>query len=165
MEGAMKVSELSGALLDYWVARAGEEWKRAHELFPTMTRDTTFNGVELRDYPRGEYGTLIQTCVLIPSNPFRQDNKPFCPSTAWVHGGPIIEREGISLHGPIAKDFGDDPHVVADDREWVARTPLRRVRHDKDAPCWGASGETPLIAAMRAYVHSVFGNEVPDEPS
>ncbi len=48
----IKVGELTGALLDYYVAMAGEEWKTAHQHYPTMTLDPTFSGVELRDYPR-----------------------------------------------------------------------------------------------------------------
>ena len=64
-------------------------------------------------------------------------------STEWEKGGPIIEREGIS--------------IVLDD--------------DIDAYSWTATcikppyvlaeqGSTPLIAAMRCYVSSKLGEEV-----
>jgi hypothetical protein len=135
----MKTAELTGAILDYWVAKAGEEWKRAHHLFPTMTLDPTFSGVDLRDYPRGEYGASIQTCILIPRNPFRQDPQPFCPSIAWDHGGPIIEREKIEVR-PGSTDglwFGSIHDVYM-----------------------FMEGPTPLIAAMRCFVASKFGEEV-----
>ena len=65
----------------------------------------------------------------------------FTPSTDWAQGGPIIEREGISIW-------------VFDDVTWKAENPF-------------ASGvdqvfeaETPLIAAMRCYVASKLGDEV-----
>jgi hypothetical protein len=63
------------------------------------------------------------------------------PSTNWAQGGPIIERERIRL----------DPRGV-----WVAG-------HDSSNDEY--SGPTPLIAAMRCYVASRFGDEieVPDE--
>jgi hypothetical protein len=49
-----KVSELIGAQLDYWVARAGEEWMRAHVLFPAMTLDPKFKDAELCTYSDGK---------------------------------------------------------------------------------------------------------------
>lgn len=51
--GMKKVSELTGAELDYWVAKAGEEWKNAHRLYPTMTLDPTFKGVRIIEYGGG----------------------------------------------------------------------------------------------------------------
>ena len=73
----------------------------------------------------------------------------FKPSTVWAHGGPIIEREGISvLH------FGDDWKD-----EWQARW--------SDGHWQGEliGGQTPLIASMRCYVASKLGDtvEVPKE--
>jgi hypothetical protein len=64
----------------------------------------------------------------------------FNPSTNWAQGGPIIEREGITLASPNPIDA-----------DWCAML-------------WGAqakqSGTTPLIAAMRCYVASKLGDEV-----
>lgn len=57
-------------------------------------------------------------------------------STDWSQGGPIIEREGITLTHQTHK--------------WAAQT-------DDDIFAWGA---TPLIAAMRCYVASKLGDEV-----
>lgn len=60
-------------------------------------------------------------------------------STDWAQGGPIIEREGISLGAHL------------DGEEWLARD------------YWGMSEQsapTPLIAAMRCYVASKLGEEV-----
>lgn len=62
------------------------------------------------------------------------------PSTSWRHGGPIIEREGIST---IKYKAGG---------HWSART--------MDYPPKYITGQTPLIAAMRCYVASELGDEV-----
>jgi hypothetical protein len=78
------------------------------------------------------------------------------PSTDWALGGPIIEREKIK----VAPNIGGS---------WSAQ-----IRHTKVHPLvehrvldgWtNASGETPLIAAMRCYVASKMGDEVdvPDD--
>lgn len=75
------------------------------------------------------------------------------PSTAWEHGGPIIERERMAV------DYLDE--------EWHAWSPTaRKFNGDRS----DASGPTLLIAAMRAYVASKFGESielgvVPHSPS
>jgi len=63
------------------------------------------------------------------------------PSTAWEHGGPIIERERITL------EFLDG--------EWCAWAQSPQGADGRDG-----RGQTPLIAAMRAYVSSKFGEMV-----
>lgn len=68
----------------------------------------------------------------------------FTPSTDWTQGGPIIERECIWLtHHAAAKMHG---------------------AHKGD-DVWFQKGPTPLIAAMRCYVASKFGDtvEIPDK--
>lgn len=65
----------------------------------------------------------------------------FEPSANWAHGGPIIERERLELRNEPNGQFsamGDGCH---------------------------ATGHTMLIAGMRAYVASKFGDEVPDDPA
>lgn len=136
----MKVAELSGGLLDYWVAQAGEVWAWAHELFPTMTLDPTFRGCDLVT----EGGRTV--CRLVPSNPFRQDYQIFEPSMQWQHGGPIIERERGA--------FSVDPDSMVP--RYFADMGLGTNRYRMGGP-------THLIAAMRAFVASKFGAEVPDE--
>lgn len=66
-------------------------------------------------------------------------------STSWMQGGPIIEREGITL---------------------------LRLTNDWEAQCgWqpvcSEAGPTPLVAAMRCYVASKLGDTVgvPEELS
>jgi hypothetical protein len=65
---------------------------------------------------------------------------PLAYSTDWEYGGPIIERERIELHTGSA----DHPY-------WEAICGAQDVQ---------AGGPTPLIAAMRAYVASKFGETV-----
>ena len=62
--------------------------------------------------------------------------KGFNPSTNWAQGGPIIEREKMTL-------------------EWTGEDWMAYIRHDEEY-----FGPTPLIAAMRCYVVSQLGDEV-----
>jgi hypothetical protein len=111
-----KVAELTGADLDYWVARA--------------------NGWELENYA----WWVIQRNDKGGSLCYAQCGQGIWkPSTDWAQGGPIIEREKICV----------DPH----DGVWDAKMPKRH---------WIAGAPSPLVAAMRAFVESKFGYEVPD---
>ena len=62
-------------------------------------------------------------------------------STDWADGGPIIEREKITL-------------------EWTGENWCAYIRHDEEE-----FGITPMIAAMRCYVASKLGDniEIPEE--
>lgn len=60
------------------------------------------------------------------------------PSTNWEQGGPIIEREGIAL-----TTIDCAPNWEADIGGTIK-----------------ATGPTPLVAAMRAYVHATLGDTV-----
>lgn len=118
----MKVQELTGGLLDYWVAKAqGDREIRLND-----------GRCEARFHPNFEFS-------------------PYSPSAAWMHGGPIIERERINI---LKFDHPEQPWVAVIhnvDEHWIDTTWF-----DED---W--KGQTPLIAAMRAYVASKFGDEVP----
>lgn len=116
----MKTSELAGAQLDYWVVRALME---------------PFKGRPLNDQTKED---IVKAFGL-------HADVPFLPSTEWAHGGPIIEREGIS---PMRWEASND-----DGTAWTARNLTATVHQ---------SGPTALIAAMRAYVVSKFGDDVPD---
>ncbi len=66
------------------------------------------------------------------------------PSVNWAQGGPIIERENIELlRFQGTRSDGTLGSV------WYAGRDLRRP-----------SADTPLIAAMRAYVAAKFGEEL-----
>ena len=68
----------------------------------------------------------------------------YSPTTDWAQGGPIIERELITVIAHF--DFPD----------WTAWTPAPEC---EDGEAHGI-GPTPLIAAMRCYVASKLGDEV-----
>lgn len=76
----------------------------------------------------------------------------YAPSTDWAQGGPIIEREGISVQCiPAGTSQG----------WWAIKD---STFHDRSRPD-ETRGDTPLIAAMRCFVSSRLGDEVdvPDE--
>lgn len=130
----IKTEHLTGAQLDWAVATAGEEWKWAHKHFPTMTLDPTFSGVTS--------AAVDGMVYLTPRNPMRQDPQPYNPSTCWVLGGSIIEREMLGI-------------MPVSDAQWRA------------GDVYGANGygSTPLIAAMRCFVAAKLGDrvDVPEE--
>lgn len=107
----IKVSEASGSVLDYMVAKCEEvavRWSAAHEQLLLV----------------GHHYAVWQ------------------PHKNWSQGGPIIEREIVS----IDKEEGG--------KRWAAFA----WRSDRDLQ--KAIGPTPLIAAMRCYLASKLGNEV-----
>jgi hypothetical protein len=69
----------------------------------------------------------------------------FHPSTDWSQGGPIIVKEGISIN---KIGFSLDGDI------WEA-----------DFNNFAEEGATPLVAAMRCYVASKFGDtvDIPEE--
>ncbi len=118
-----QVIDMKGAELDSWVARA--EGCKIHRAGGSTWAE--------------KEGWLVGYIDGYGPAPWYQ------PSRFWLDGGPIIEREGISLqtshHGEV------EPAAAT----WYAKA-LR---------CSGyCEGPTPLIAAMRAYVMHRFGPEV-----
>jgi hypothetical protein len=104
----MKTNELTGAALDWAVAKC--EGHKVNVGFRNLTY-----------IPNGKR-TLYN----------------YGPTINWAQGGPIIEREGISVREYL-KGF------------WAA---------DIQNGAYECEGPTPLIAAMRCYVASKLGNEV-----
>ena len=76
------------------------------------------------------------------------------PSGDWMQGGPIIEREGISLTSYLDEE---DPY-------WIGSVECRYKDFNATA-YYEEYGPTPLIAAMRCYVVSKLGDtiDIPDE--
>ncbi len=70
------------------------------------------------------------------------------PSENWNLAGPIIERENIGF------DWEADDICIA----WYQRSKYERAGSNQ------FSGSTPLKAAMRAFVASQYGEEVPEQP-
>lgn len=125
----IKTQDLTGAALDWSVLEAVKPGLE----HPERAGITTF-------------GPLFGSGYKYP----RWGGRKYNPSTDWSLGGPIIEREGISI-------------IPFDDTRWearcavaVQRTPARFVER---------RGPTPLIAAMRCFVASKLGDtiDIPEE--
>lgn len=125
-----KVSELSGAHLALWVARA----LKLEE--PRLEEDL------VKKQP---------ACVYVHHEEPGDDGwwTEFRPHEDWAQGGPIIEREG----GSLFRCNENEPFWIAS--WWFEKDGLGRPLQ--------FTGPTALVAAMRAYVASVYGAEVPDE--
>ena len=110
----MRVADAIGAQLDWMVAKCEDK-----------------NGVLHDDG--------ITRCIVIaaPSGVYKGR---YAPSTDWAQGGPILDRERITI------------------RQWTDM-PVIHAYMPHDGTPWGA-GPTPLIAAMRCYVASKLGREV-----
>lgn len=124
-----KVSELIGAELDYWVAKASGK---------ASIRERHFGGV----LQIGKSGLEINTSTGYKSIwPW-----DYSPSTNWAQGGAIMEREGITVEAiwPVSGNL-----------------PINSWHAERNSVHFHF-GTTPLIAAMRCYVDSVFGYEVDD---
>lgn len=121
-----KVENLAGSKLDFWVAQA-----------------------EGLDYA----GMVNETCLIYrnmegltfgPGSNVRPVPIKFSPTTDWLDGGPIIEREHIAVV----------PKLLKGQIGWTASIPLgsRPIEH--------VYGDTILQAAMRCFVVSRYGTEV-----
>ena len=90
----------------------------------------------------------ITQCLLMPMG------GRFNPSANWAQGGPIIEREGLSLTSYLAEE---DPY-------WIGSVECQYKNFNATA-YYEEYGPTPLIAAMRCYVASKLGDtvDIPDE--
>ena len=103
----MKTSELTGAALDWAVAKCeGFDYFNHQNLARITTSAHSWN-----------------------------------PSSNWAQGGPIIEREEISVNWANG--------------QWQAHTVNEQDEYEQIE-----YGPTPLIAAMRCYVASKLGNTV-----
>jgi hypothetical protein len=125
-----QVRELEGSLLDAAVAKAeGLRFRVLEEAESPLGRRLTVA------WPPHHQMTLSSA-------------EEFEPSSDWGAGGPIIEREGISV----------SPWYEPD--RWVANVRPRQAFGVTEGDDGYGEGQTPLIAAMRAYVASKFGEEV-----
>lgn len=166
----MKTNELTGAELDYWVARAdpsseemrwekrGPDWIGFSRIgsSPEFACWIVTDAVALRD--RAVLRDGYQSAIF------------YSPSKDWARGGPIIERDLIMLMPPSEVHYNGGPnHGWKRYDHWRAtvssRTRTLPPQNDTQValgirPVGRGSGETALIAAMRAYVASHFGDEV-----
>lgn len=114
--GKVNASELEGAALDYCVAMAIGE---------TLSCEAIQDGF-----------------ILVGAGEGNDPQRRFSPSSDWSHGGPLIEREEVTL----------DPSRSG---SWSAAT----------GNGFWFDGSGPLIAACRAIVSGILGGtvEIPDE--
>lgn len=118
----IKTNELTGASLDWAVAKC-EDFNDGLAIIRLWNNRVT------KIIP-GDYET-------------REVYTSYTPSTDWAQGGPIIEREGVTI-----TQYDDYPN-------WSATLYATDYNEHK-----AATGPTPLIAAMRCYVASKLGDEV-----
>jgi hypothetical protein len=134
----MRVSELTGARLAYWVAKA-EKLDT-----PNLINFTSKN----EDDRECEY------LEIDPENG-RKNWALYEPHCNWAQGGPIIDREIICIMRRT------NQHEYPG---WAATVGDIGIVEFEDGYGW-LCGPTPLIAAMRAFVDSKFGHSVPGDQS
>lgn len=132
----MKTSELTGAALDWAVAKC-EGMPERIVFGRGSVRDTGYcverpNGTRLFYVLRNVWNRWFDKCE---THPWGEGVGVWTPSTNWAQGGPIIERTGIDTYQSGV---------------WVAEI---GGKHTTEGP-------TPLIAAMRCYVAAKMGDEV-----
>ena len=123
----LKTSELTGAALDWAVLSLECALPAPFKSFPAVLNGT----------------------VRIFRPDIGAHSEPISPSTNWSQGGPIIEREGIT----VSKEDGCWSSYFRDN-----------LFEDDGSEHW-QTGPTPLIAACRCYVASKLGDtvDVPEE--
>lgn len=125
----VSIGELSGARLDWAVARC-EGY--------TLTTDGISQLVE-KDR---------KLTILGPATCGQGIPCGYSPSSYWVQGGQIIERQRISLH--FCRDLRDRNGLYID---------AEMSTHSFHG-YWRGNHDKPLVAAMRCYVASKFGEEI-----
>lgn len=125
----IKVSEAQGLALNGLVAKC-----------EGFGPDNYMRNIDIRS---GANGKVVGVMV-----PILRQYVWWTPSTDWVQGGPILERERICIS-------------IQHDGVWLAYS----MQNYADRQEFMHSGPTPLVAAMRCYVTSKLGEEVevPDE--
>lgn len=132
-----RVADLEGAALAEWVARA-QGWRIEHEGGSPICYDEQGSV-----YSFGKCG--------------------FRPDLNWSHGGPLIHCKRINI---VDRAAYDGKFLPGDSMQFAAfiGDPYQIVDEGGLWFCDCQHGMTPLIAAMRAYVASVYGETVPEAP-
>lgn len=135
----MKVSELTGPRLDYWVAKAAG-MECVLENWTTVQMEPA-------------------ACWLLRDGKPDFENGPFCPSSSWKDAGPIIEREEIDIGSPGRRVHRNGGPNAGWGRSgvWGACTWTNGARGRRS---FGWDEKSPLVAAMRCYVEHKLGEEV-----
>lgn len=125
------VAELEGAELDYWVARA-LGYERVSQI-PEELCGTTYHG---------------ECCGCI---------NDWNPSDDWFQAGPIIFANRIGFY---ESSFWVKPGTPPTEDEQIWRAAIDGYPNYGSSFDNEFSGKTPLIAAMRAFVASKYGEYV-----
>lgn len=126
----VKVTELSGAALDWAVAMA-QGHTEIHVFGKSRPSDRGFIHVRFNPEPKAATAR-------------------FEPSENWEYGGPIIEKEQLCVGCQHQPDPNYCPILDPNTLYWARTTSGGYLSY----------GPTPLIAAMRCYVRSKLGDEV-----
>jgi hypothetical protein len=93
----------------------------------------------------------------------------FYPSTNWAQAGPVFEREGIAVRKDpdsgtwfalSLKDAGGSRSVNWDEFTYKGAKRYGNLSYELEARRQRFQGSTPLVAIMRCYVGSKFGEEI-----
>ena len=122
-----KVDDLTGALLDYAVAAT-----------------IGYGDIQYEKRTRAENRCLIWTQC---GDGLK--SRHYSPSTDWAQGGPIIERERITVEAPRWRAHRQDWWAYLQPRAGECT----RINNDAFGPC-------ALLAAMRCYVKSRHGEYI-----
>ena len=149
----MKVSDLSGEALAYWVAHA-----EGYLTFKAGPGDRDNGLLWIMRHPdRSGPPRFISsqnqfTYWIAPG----EEAFAYKPHISWEHGGPILDRM-------IAAGFGFTPLfndvVKCSNYDDNGRNYLIMINPPLEM---STVGDTTLICACRAFVASIFGDEVPD---
>lgn len=165
----MKTQDLTGPALDWAVAKAEghdvvvftieEQRQRWFSDVPPEKMDKETKDFETYILPALKPEIRMRGINDYKRHPTHEEAKMlwgegiprFAYSSSWSQGGPIIEREGIALHGNPA---------------WCAQYSVAvRAHHGGYRGYFRRVGPTPLIAAMRCFVASRLGAtiDIPEE--
>lgn len=139
-----KVAELEGALLDAAVAKAEGRLVTPADDHPSQPGYCEKSMREWSDFVVRWYAESGE------EGGWEAMRNQGSPSTEWEIGGPIIEKWRIDVSSP--DEWTDDLRWYAGIYESKTLSGTRMMYEQR--------GDTPLIAAMRAYVASKFGDEV-----
>ena len=127
----VRVSEATGIVLDYLVAKCEGYWA------------TIKSGGIVYTHPDGNW----------------HSEENWSPSSKWVQGGPIIEREVYKVFRNVGNSW---TAMIKKKEPYFSPTYQLDILVDKFI---SKSGPTALVASLRCYVYSKLGEEVevPDE--
>lgn len=155
----VNVSELTGAALDWAVAKASG--------MPFYTQGEDWPGNYRVTQQAGEEPVIIRALIGTLWLEFQGKTTPWSPSTDWSQGGPLIDKYGVLLSPPksmVHRNFGnfDARNGWYESGVWGATIFGAERKHRRrafDHP------DQPLVAAMRAIVQFELGDvvSVPDD--